>query len=307
MMKLLRSFFVFCAFVTAVGESSLARGEGGSLVWRGCGISKAAFMEACAEQYAKETGVEIQLSGGGATLGIEAAGTGGADLGGTCRAPQESLNEERPGLKLAVVAWDALVAAVHPSNEVENITTDQLKQVLEQKITNWKELGGPDARIVVVARRGRISGVGYSTRLLIMGDPDADYGKTVVRLNSSGPVEKFVEKTPGAIAISGISSAKRRELKLLKIDGHAPTVKGIASGAYPYYRPLYVAFKPGLNSRADEFVEWLLSDSGQGIIEEQGTVTLAQGALLAKRYQHYRNTSLIVNFEALQAGAQNRQ
>ena len=83
-----------------------------------------------------------------------------------------------------------------------------------------------------------------------------------------------------------------------------PTVKEIASGAYPYYRPLYVAFKSGLDSRTDEFVEWLLNDRGQGIIEEQGTVTLAQGAKLAKRYQHYRNTSLIINFEALQAGAQ---
>jgi phosphate transport system substrate-binding protein len=306
-MKLQRWPSVLCLIAVALGGSSLAGSEGGPLKWRGCGISKVAFMEVCAEQYAKETGVEIQLSGGGATLGIEAAGPGGAHLGGTCRAPQASLNEERPGMKLAVVAWDALVAVVHPSNEVENITTDQLKQVLQQKITNWKELGGPDARIFVVARRGKISGVGHSTRLLIMGNPDADYGETVVRLNSSGPVEKFVEKTPGAIAITGISSAKRRELKLLKIDGHAPTVKGIASGAYPYYRPLYVAFKSGLDSRTDEFVEWLLSDRGQGIIEEQGTVTLAQGALLARRYEYFGNTSLIVNFEAIQARAQIRQ
>jgi phosphate transport system substrate-binding protein len=306
-MKLLRWLFVFCSIAVALGGPSLAEGESGSLKWRGCGISKAAFMEACAEQYAKETGVEIQLSGGGAALGIEAAGTGGADLGGTCRMPQASLNEDRPGLKLAVVAWDALAAVVHPSNEVENITTDHLKQVLQQKITNWKELGGPDARIFVVARRGKISGVGHSTRLLIMGDSDADYGETIVRLNSSGPVEKFVEKTPGAIAITGISSARRRELKLLKIDGHAPTVNEIASGAYPYYRPLYVAFKPGLKSRTDEFVEWLLGDRGQGIIEEQGTVNLAQGASLAKRYEHFGNTSLIVNFEALQARAQVRQ
>jgi phosphate transport system substrate-binding protein len=140
-----------------------------------------------------------------------------------------------------------------------------------------------------------------------MGDPDADYGKAVVRLNSSGPVEKFVEKTPGAIAISGISSAKRRRLKLLEIDGQAPTVGAISSGAYPYYRPLYIAFKPGGSDRADDFVTWLLSEKGQTIIAEQGTVTLAEGTLLAKRYGHYRNTSLIINFDALQDTAQNPQ
>ena len=126
-------------------------------------------------------------------------------------------------------------------------------------------------------------------------------------MNSSGPVEKFVEKTPNAIAITGISSAKRRELKLLEIDGRAPTANRITSAEYPYYRPLYVAFKPGIDSRTDAFVEWLLDEKGQGIIEEQGTITLAQGALLAKQYQHYRNPSLIINFDALQAGAQSRQ
>jgi phosphate transport system substrate-binding protein len=188
---------------------------------------------------------------------------------------------------------------VHPSNPIEGITADQLRQVLQQKITNWKELGGDDSRIVVVARRGKTSGVGYSTRLLIMGDSDAEFGKTVVRLNSSRPVEKFVEKTPGGIAISGISSAKHRSLKLLKIDGKAPTAEAISSGAYPYYRPLYIAFKPGVDARADAFVSWFLDDKGQGVIRSQGTVTLAQGALLASRYEHFRNTSLIVNFDTL--------
>jgi len=64
-MKLLRSIFVFCSISIVLGGSSLAGDEGGTLKWRGCGISKVAFMEACAKQYAKETGVEIHLSGGG--------------------------------------------------------------------------------------------------------------------------------------------------------------------------------------------------------------------------------------------------
>ncbi len=119
-----RFSLVFLASLAAIGGASADGVEHESLVWRGCGISKTAFMEACAEEYAKETGIEIQLSGGGATLGIEAAGTGGADLGGTCRAPQKERGEERPGLKLAVVAWDALVAIVHPSNPVESISAD---------------------------------------------------------------------------------------------------------------------------------------------------------------------------------------
>src|SRR5688572_26058227 len=106
--------------------------ESTPLIWRGCGVSKEAFMKACAQAYQKETGIAVQLSGGGATLGIEAVADDGADLGGTCRACLRSLNEDKLPVKLAVVAWDALVAVVHPDNPVSNITHGQLKKVLQQ-------------------------------------------------------------------------------------------------------------------------------------------------------------------------------
>jgi phosphate transport system substrate-binding protein len=269
------------------------------LVWRGCSVSKIAFMEAAAVAYEKETGVEVQLSGGGATLGIEAAGSGAAELGGTCRACLPTRNECEEGLRLGVVAWDALVVIVHPDNPVENITKDQLSEVLKQNITNWQQLGGSDDNIVVVARRGKISGVGYSTRALILGDTGSDYGKTVVRLNSSGPVEKLIERQPQSIAITGISSAKQRNVKVLSIDGQAPTVENISNGAYPYFRPLYIAFKPELNQEAGRFVEWILGDRGQAIVKAQGAVTLAQGVGLAAKYAHFGDTSLIHNYESL--------
>ncbi len=269
------------------------------LIWRGCGVSKTAFMGPCAVAYEKATGVKVRLSGGGATLGIEAVADGGADLGGTCRGLLKSRHEDQLHVKLAIVAWDALVAVVHPRNPVNDITQKQLRAVLEQRVTNWKEIGGKVEPIIVVGRRGKSSGVGYSTRLLILGDTNAHYGPTVVRLNSSGPVEKLVERQPRAIAVTGVSSARKRKLKILSIDGRAPTVENIASGAYPYFRPLYIAYKPDKDPAAARFVAWLLSKPGQAEVEAQGTVTLRQGARLMARFAHFDAKPQIVNYQAL--------
>ncbi len=294
----LRTFWLWA--VVAIGGSTphVGADEAPGLVWRGCSVAKIAFMERCAEAYTKATGIPISLSGGGATLGIEAAASGGADLGGTCRACLSRLNEDQLDVRLAIVAWDALVVIVHPDNPVQNISRDQLRLILEQEITNWKVLGGRDEPIVVVARRDKTSGVDYSMRVMILGDPDFAFGRNAVLLNSSAPVEELVERQPRAVAVTGVSSANKRLLKVLAIDGHAPTVENIASGAYPYFRPLYLAYKPS-NKAAAKFVEWLLSPAGQQVVAEEGTVTLEQGARLAGMYAHFEGVSQIVNHAML--------
>ena len=291
----------------AVPLALLAEDNGTTLVWRGCGVSKKAFMEVCATEYEKQTGVKIQLSGGGAQLGIETAAAGGADLGETCRACLEKLDEDKLDIKLAIVAWDALTVIVHPDNPVENITREQLRDVLHQKVTNWKQLGGSDEPIIVTVRRGKTSGVGYSVRALILEDPETDFGPTAVRLNSSGPLEQLVEKQSRAIGVTGISSARKRNVKTLSIDGNSPDPEKIASGEYPYYRPLYVAYRPGVNAKADRFIEWLLGEKGQAVIRQQNTVTLAQGVKLTTSYAHFGNTEQISNYQSLMKLATDRK
>ncbi len=256
-------------------------------------------MERCAEVYSEKAGIQIRLTGGGATLGIEAAGQGGADFGGTCRACLSSRNEDKMPLDLTVVAWDALVVVVHPDNPLESITPAQLKDVLQQKITDWSELGGKPGRIVTVARKGKTSGVGYMTRKLIFGNADADYGKHVIRLQSSGPVEELLEETVNGIAVTGISSAKLRELKVLKVGGVEPSMKNIASGRYPYFRPLYLAHPKILSAEQHAFLDWLLGAEGQQVVHDQGTVNLANGYILALNYKHWANNVKVTNKDAL--------
>ena len=269
------------------------------ITWRGCGISKKAFMAHAAEVYEQRTGVRVELSGGGAALGIQAAGEGAADFGGTCRRCLTDGPEGELELVLTQVAWDALAVVVHPSNPVDGLTRDQLVRVLRGEVTNWSELGGEDRPLLVVARKGKSSGVGYMVRVQMLGDPDFDFGKRTLRLESSGPVEKLVEKSAGAIAITGVSSARLRELKLLELDGGAPTAEDIATGTYPYYRPLYLAHAPELDPEQARFRSWILGEEGQAAVAEEGTVTLAQGVALTGTFAHYGDTSLVTNHAEL--------
>jgi len=273
--------------------------------WTGCGISKKAFMLEAAKAYKKATGVTIALSGGGATKGIRDAGAGKADLGGSCRMslPGQFPAEEGQ-VYMTVAAWDALVPIVNANNPVNGISTAQLKDVLTGKITNWKELGGPDHAILVVARKGKISGVGYMVRKIIFNDANVDFAPNALLVKSSGPLENKIKSDPFAIGVTGVSSANKRlakgePIKILKVDGSEATVENIASGSYPTFRPLFVATKGKPAGKAKAFIDWLLSDEGQTVIEAAGTVSLRQGKGLKAKYQYWENTDRIVNFDSL--------
>lgn len=269
------------------------------LTWTGCDVTKKAFMKPAAEEYEKKTGIKIEITGGGATKGIRAAAGGTADIGGTCRiAFPERFDEEK--VLLTHVAWDALVFITHKNNPVDGITTQQAKDIMVGNITNWKELGGSDEKIIPVFRvqteSGKLSGVAYMTRMIFFNDQNIEYTSNAVFKTSSGPLEEYVEITPYTFAVSGISSARKRDLKIFKLDGIEPTKENIASGAYPLYRPLYLATKGEPTGEVKKFIDWMVSEEGQRVISDQGTVNLEEGKALKEKFQFWHNTDIIRNY-----------
>jgi len=256
---------------------------GNEIRWVGCGISKKAFMAGLANAYEKKTGTRISLEGGGATRGIRDVAAGKADMGGSCRHLLPVLEEKNA--KLVHLGWDALVVIANPSNPVTDISFGNVKAVFKGEIENWKELGGPDMQIKVAARQGKISGVGRMVRELLFKDPVYEFGSQVTLMKSSGPVEKLVEQDRGAIAFTGVSSAKKRNVKMLKIQGHAPTSENIANGSYILYRPLYLVTSRTPLPAVTEFIKFARSEEGQRIIANEGTVTVKQGAGLWRPYR----------------------
>jgi phosphate transport system substrate-binding protein len=278
---------VVAGSVFAVVGVQAATAQPSMINWAGCGITKKAFMQELAIEYEKRTGTKVNLAGGGATKGIRKAAAGEIDIGGACRTSLTDHPEERRAHQIPV-AWDALVVIVNKDNPVSNITFQQLQQVYRGEITSWKQLGGSDAPIDLYVRRGKLSGVGRTLRELVFHNFDQDF-KAAYVMKSSGPLEKGIVKNANGIGVTGISSAKRRDVKILQLDGHAPTYENIKTGNYVLYRPLYLVTRLGArNTPGRDFIRFAVSREGQEIIHRQGTVPYAEAmALVMKQLDQY--------------------
>lgn len=253
------------------------------LTWSGCGITRKAFMAEIAEAFHHKTGITVQIESGGATQGIRAVAAGTRDVGGTCRhwlGGEEHKDPREAATQLIQIAWDAIVVIVNPANPLTDITLTDLKRIFDGELLSWRGLGGEDRRIALVDRLGKDSGVGYMFRLMVFGDGDYEFKARAYQLKSSDPVEKKVAKTEAALAIDGISSARRSPVKILALNGVEPTKANVASGKYPLFRPLYLAVGPDPSPLVKELIAFILSPEGQAVISAQQTVNLEEGKAL---------------------------
>lgn len=275
---------VFCVVAATVISVSAHAAD---LVWTGCSISKQAYMTELSEAFTHKTGIKILMTGGGAAKGLRSVSAGQNPLGGTCRHHMfegKDVRSDEANAALTQVAWDALVAIANKSNAVNNISSEQLKKVFMGEIKNWKELGGHDAPINLVDRENKESGVGHMFRVLLFKDANVDFPALAGKASkekSTESVEEIVEKDPNALAVDGVSAARKRDVKLLALDGVEPSKANIGAGKYSLFRPLYVV--TDLNAppgEAQKFVDFALSGEGQTIISSAGTVNLAEGKVL---------------------------
>jgi len=191
-MSRLLSFLMLVLFAPIMAQPVLAESQP-ALHWVGCGISKKAYLVALAKAYEKKTSIVIDVQGGGATRGIRDVASMSADIGGSCRRRMRGVAEEK-GIVQVPVAWDALVAIVHKDSPVSNISLEDLRKVYLGQITNWQQLGADDMPIRLLVRKGKISGVGSTTRKLLFGNYDQEFVASEL-FDSSGPLEKKIELT----------------------------------------------------------------------------------------------------------------
>ncbi len=267
----------------------LIAAESVTLRWVGCGISKKSYMTALAKAYTAKTGVKIDIQGGGATRGIREVAADKADIGGSCRRFMWGASEER-GVTMIPVAWDALVVIVNENNPLDNISIEDLRKIYLGQITNWKEIGGADEPIKLFARKGKISGVGRTARKLLFDNYDQEFAATEL-FPSSGPLEQGIETDVAAIGMTGVSSARKRKVKILELNDKSPSYENVKTGNYLLYRPLYLAYNKN-NPNADiikNFIQFADSLEGREAIRSNGTVPYLEGLnLLKKKLQESR-------------------
>lgn len=284
-------------FAMALGSfSAMAAADVKKLTWAGCGISKNAFMSEMAAAYEKKTGVVIDFKGGGATKGIRQVSSREVDIGGTCRHIIDGRNEmpvpEERRVKLTPVAWDALAVVVHKDNPVSDISLAQVRALYTGQITNWKELGGHDAPIELYVRKGKISGVGRTLREIVFVDYDQEFvAKHLV--DSSGPLERAIPTNINGIGITGVSSARKLDAKILRLDGKEASYDNIKNGDYLLYRPIYmVTHLQDHNPETQRFIDFVMGAEGKKVMRSVGTVPYEDAISLWLKYIEQQNRAM---------------
>ena len=177
-----------------------------------------------------------------------------------------------------VVAMDGLPILVHPANPVKALTVEQVRDIYMGKITNWKEVGGPNMDIVVVSRDTNSGTYETFYNLVMTHKVNGEKVKEKIHGNaeyvgSNGAVRARVQKTPAAIGYAGLGFVDRT-VKALDINGVTPDPRTVASGKYPISRPLFMFTNgyPKLGSHVHALVTLHLTEKGQEIVEAIGFV-----------------------------------
>jgi phosphate transport system substrate-binding protein len=172
------------------------------------------------------------------------------------------------------IAMDGVCIIVHPSNPLTEITIAQANKIYTGEVANWKELGGPDVKIVAISRETN-SGTYETFEHFVMGKTKMAAG--VEYVSSNPQAHARVKTTAGAVSYVGLGFVDK-DVKALKVNGILPTRKTIATGTYPLSRPLYMFTDgyPKLGTVLHAFVTYYLCEKGQEIIEAKGFVPLTQ-------------------------------
>ena len=198
--------------------------------------------------------VDVQLGGSGAA--VTNVNDGVSDIGNLSRALKD---EEKEGLTENTVALDGIAVAVNPANGVEDLTIDQIKDIFLGNITNWSELGGSDAEIVVVGREAG-SGTRDGFEEIVGVKDEAQYDS---ELNETGQVKNLVATNENAIGYISLDYVDDT-VKALKVGGVSPSEETIKDGSYTLQRPF--------TELAQAFLEYVLSEAGQEVAKTAGCI-----------------------------------
>jgi phosphate transport system substrate-binding protein len=221
------------------------------------------FAEKLADQYMQmNPNINITVQGGGSAVGIQSANSGAAQIG---MADLVILPDEAKALTATVVAKDGIAIVVNPKNKITDLTTDQVRDIFNGKITNWKEVGGIDALITVVSREAG-SGTRSSFEQIVK---DIVLKKDALIQDSNGTIRETVANDPNSIGYlsHGLINEK---IKPLKVDGQECTTENIIAGNYKIVRPIYLLVKGNLQGEIKNFIDYILSNEGQKTIKSLG-------------------------------------
>lgn len=252
--------FVGCGASNSGGSESSTISVSGS-------TSVGPLMEKLAEKYEENNDVTIEINQTGSSAGIKDATNGVSEIGMSSR---DLKDEEKGSLDETIIAYDGIAVITNTANKIQGLTMDQLKDIYTGKITNWKELGGNDAPIVVVSRE---EGSGTRTTFEEMvGYKSEELLKDAQIADGSGNIKSIVKGNENSIGFVSFEYLDD-SINAVKVNDVAPTPADVINGTYPISRGFLLVTKSDvLTDSGKKFMDWILTDEGQQIVEESGVI-----------------------------------
>lgn len=251
------------------GKSETPAEEPGAALSGSLQVAGSTSVQPLAEELAtvfmdKYPEVTIDIQGGGSSAGVKAAAEGVANIGMASR--ELKAEEAALGLVATVIAKDGIAVVVNAGNPVADLKIEDVKKIFTGEVSNWKEIGGADAAIVVVNREEG-SGTRGAFEELVLGK-DAQFIDSAAIQNSTGAVRTAVSSDPNAVGYISMGSLDET-VKALKVDGAEPTEASVLDSSYKISRPFNFLTKGEATDLSKSFIDWILSDEGQAIVGEE--------------------------------------
>ena len=227
------------------------------------------LMEKVQEKYEENNSVILEIQQNGSGAGIKDVISGISEIGMSSR---ELKDEEKNSVEATTVAYDGIALLVNPENKVKNISLEDVKNVYTGKITNWKELGGEDAPIVVISREE-----GSGTRDAfqeIVGYKSEELTKEATISDGSGAVKTTVAGNKNAIGFASFEYIDET-VSALNVNDVEPTADNVKDGQYKISRPfLLVTKSDSVTENGQNLINYVLSPEGQQIVADNKLITV---------------------------------
>lgn len=219
---------------------------------------------------AKNEGISVEVQQIGSSAGIKNAIEGTSQIGMASRDLKDE--EKASGLKETQIAIDGIAVITNKNNEVKDLTLEQVKDIYTGKITNWKEVGGKDAPIVVVSREdGSGTRDGFQENV---GFESEELTKDAQISDGSGNIKSIVEGNENSIGYISFGYVDDK-VNALTIDGVELTVENVKDNKYAIARPFLLVNKEDkISEEGTKFIEFILSEEGQKIVEDKGFISI---------------------------------
>jgi phosphate transport system substrate-binding protein len=209
----------------------------------------------------------IEVQGGGSSVGVTSAGEGTVDIGMASRAIKDSEFDTFADLQVFTIARDGIAIVTNPGTELPSLSVAQVRDIFAGEITNFSEVGGPDAPITVVSREEGSGTRAAFEELVMEHEEEKVISENALLQQSNGQVRTTVATTPNTIGYLSFGFLDE-STRPVEIDGVAPTVDNVKNDSYPIARPLNMLTKGAPNKLAQAFLDFILSDAGQEIVAE---------------------------------------